>query len=109
KRTVVMSRGSFPVTTPQTEVTSEPVDILADRLTGETEKGDVWIFGGGEVARAFLNQRRCDTLELCIVPVVIGDGIPLFGPGAQPRHLRLTRTRHFDSGLVCVDYDVLAD
>ena len=43
-----------------------------------------------------------------MVPVVIGDGIPLFGPGTQPRQLRLTRAKHYDSGLVCLDYDVLA-
>ena len=54
KRTVVMTRGNFPVTTPQTEITSEPVNVIADRLARETTNGDVWIFGGGEIARAFL-------------------------------------------------------
>lgn len=107
KRTVVMTRGNLTATTPETEVTSDPVDIVADRLARDTH-GDVWIFGGAEVARAFLNQRRCDTVELCIVPIVIGSGIPLWGPDTQPHQLRLTRARHFDSGLVCVDYDVLA-
>ena len=108
KRTVVMTRGSFPVTTPQTEISSESVDTIADRLARETTNGDVWIFGGGEIARVFLSRRRCDTLELCVVPVVIADGILLFGPGTQPRQLRLTRAKHYDSGLVCLDYDVLA-
>jgi dihydrofolate reductase len=108
KRTIVMSRAGFAPTTPQTEVSSEPVDVVADRLARETTNGDVWIFGGGEIARAFFNQRRCNTLELCIVPVVVGDGIPLFGSGTLPRDLRLTSAKHFDSGLVCLTYDVLA-
>ena len=107
KRTVVMTRTGFGATTPLTDVSSEPAGIVADRLARETTNGDVWIFGGGEVARAFLNQGRCDTLELCVVPVVVGEGIPLFGRGTLPRQLRLTRAKHYDSGLVCLDYDVL--
>jgi dihydrofolate reductase len=108
KRTVVMTRTSFRATTPLTDVSSEPVGIVADRLARETTNGDVWIFGGGEIARAFFNQGLCDTLELCVVPVVIGDGIPLFGPGTRGSQLRLKRAKHYDSGLVCLDYDVLA-
>jgi dihydrofolate reductase len=38
----------------------------------KTIDGDVWVFGGGEVARAFLAAGRLDTLELCIVPHLIG-------------------------------------
>ena len=107
KRTVVMTRSTVAVSTPGTEISSEPVGILADRLARETTGGDIWIFGGGEIAREFLNARRCDTLELCIVPVLVGQGIALFGPGTPPSGLRLTGTQRFDSGLVCVDYDVL--
>ncbi len=108
KRTIVMSRAGFTATAPLTEVSSEPVGVVADRLARETTSGDVWVFGGAEIARAFLNQRRCDTLELCIVPVIVGDGIALFGAGTLPHNLRLTRAKHYDSGLVCLDYDVLA-
>ena len=108
KRTVVMTRNALVVSTPETEVSTEPVGVLADRLARETTGGDVWLFGGGEIARAFLNAGRCDALELCIVPVVIGDGIPLFGAGTQARGLRLTRAKHYDNGLVCLDYEVLA-
>jgi len=107
KRTVVMARNAVTVSTAGTEVSAEPVGVLADRLARETNSGDVWIFGGGEIARAFLSARRCDTLELCIVPVVIGDGIPLFGPGSPACGLRLTRAKHYDNGLVCLDYEVL--
>jgi dihydrofolate reductase len=107
KRTVVMTRGSPAITTPDTETSTEPVGVLADRLARETTSGEVWIFGGGEVARAFMDADRCDTLELCIVPHVIGAGIPLFGPGTPPRNLRLTRLQQYDQGLVCIDYGVL--
>jgi dihydrofolate reductase len=60
----------------------------------------------GEVARAFLGAGR-DTLELCIVPHLIGQGIPLFSGDTRPSNLRLTRSRQCPNGLVCLDYDVL--
>jgi dihydrofolate reductase len=90
-----------------TTASAEPVETIADRLAAETADGDVWIFGGGEIARAFLAAGRLDTLELCIVPHLIGQGIPLFGEGTRPSNLRLTRSRHYPNGLVCFDYDVL--
>jgi dihydrofolate reductase len=108
KRTVVMTRRALTPATPDTDASAEPVDALADRLVTETTSGDIWVFGGGEVARSFLSARRLDTLELCVVPILIGDGIALFGPGTCESGLRLTMLRQYANGLVRLDYDVLA-
>jgi dihydrofolate reductase len=107
KRTVVMTRRPLTPTTPDTEASSDPVETIAQRLARETTRGDVWVFGGGELARAFLAADRLDTLELCIVPVLIGEGLPLFGPGTRASNLRLTRMQPYANGLVCVDYEVM--
>jgi dihydrofolate reductase len=109
KRTVVMTRRRFAPSPPDTECSDVPVEALADRLAKETTNGDVFVFGGGEVARSFLNARRLDTLELCIVPVLIGDGISLFGQGTRRCGLRLVATQRYANDCVRVDYDVLAD
>jgi dihydrofolate reductase len=105
KRTVVMSRRPSTPETPDTEVTADPLSTLADRLAAESAS-DIWIFGGGEVARAFLAAGRLDTFELCIVPVLVGDGIALFGPGTPPRSVRLAMTQPYANGLVRMDYEV---
>jgi dihydrofolate reductase len=104
---VVMTRRPLTPTTPDTEASSDPVETIAQRLARETTRGDVWVFGGGELARAFLAADRLDTLELCIVPVLIGEGLPLFGPGTRASNLRLTRMQPYANGLVCVDYEVM--
>ena len=104
KRTIVMTRRPLTPATPDTEATAEPVPVLAERLAAE--RNDVWIFGGGEIARAFLAAGRLDTLELCIVPVLISEGIALFGPGTAPSNLRLTMTKPYANGLVRLDYEV---
>src|SRR5262245_7557711 len=106
KRTIVMTRRPLQDAAAATSASSEPVETVADRLAAETAAGDVWVFGGSEVARAFLAAGRLDTLELCIVPHLIGKGIALFGDGTQPSNLRLTRSRQYSNGLVCLDYDV---
>jgi dihydrofolate reductase len=106
---VVMSRIALRPATPDTEVSAEPLETLADRLVRETTDGDIWVFGGGEVARAFLAAGRLDTLELCVVPVLLGDGIALFGSGIPASNLRLTMSRQYWNGLVRVDYDILRD
>src|SRR5262249_16689606 len=41
------------------------------------------------------------------VPHLIGQGISLFGGDTRPSNLRLTRSRPYPNGLVCLDYDVL--
>jgi len=107
KRTIVMTRRPLPDPPPAIAASAEPVDMIANRLAAETQDGDVWVFGGGQVARAFLAAQRMHTVELCVVPHVIGQGIPLFGVGTRPSNLRLTRLRQFPKGLVCLDYDVL--
>jgi dihydrofolate reductase len=107
KRTVVMTRRSLTPTTPDTEISVATVETVADRLAAETRAGDVWVFGGGEIARAFLNARRVDTLELCVVPLVIGAGIPLFGPGTPPLALRLITARSYPKDLVRLDYEII--
>ena len=45
--------------------------------------GRIWMFGGGELARQFLDAGLLDTIETGIIPIVLGAGIPAFG-GAQP-------------------------
>jgi dihydrofolate reductase len=39
---------------------------------------NIWLSGGGELARSFLEQGLIDEISLGVVPVLIGSGIPLF-------------------------------
>jgi dihydrofolate reductase len=107
KRTIVMTRNPFTPPTPDTECSDAPAEEIADHLAADTAEGDVWIFGGGEIARAFLRWGRVDTLELCVVPLLLGDGIALFGPGTRSTTLRLKASKAYENGLMCLDYDVL--
>jgi dihydrofolate reductase len=64
---------------------------------------------GGVVIQSFLREGLIDDVTLSIIPVVLGDGIPLFGGGGPGRRLRLQGTQAFASGLVQLTYDVTND
>ena len=64
---------------------------------------------GGAVIRLFLREGLIDDITLSIVPVLLGDGIPLFDDAIPERRLRLAGSQAFASGLVQLRYDVQRD
>ncbi len=78
---------------------------LAARLRQETDK-DIWLMGGGESLRAFHAADLVDRWELAVMPVLLGQGIPLF-----PRHpdglssLRLVECKSYSNGVVGLHYE----
>lgn len=60
---------------------------------------------GGKTIRGFLNAGLIQRLTITKVPILIGKGIPLFGPLARDIKLRHIETRHFSNGLVQSTYE----
>lgn len=81
----------------------EPAEIVA-RLEA-TGARNLYLDGGLTVQR-FLRAGLVDRLVLTRVPVLIGEGLPLFGPLAHDVRLRHVATRSFPSGLVQTEYAV---
>jgi dihydrofolate reductase len=61
---------------------------------------------GGITIQRFLSAGLVERLIVTRVPVLIGDGIPLFGSLPRDVRLRHVMTRHYPSGLVQTEYDV---
>ena len=80
-----------------------PADIVA-RLTADGVQHAY--IDGGITAQRFLRAGLIQRLIITRVPVLIGTGIPLFGPTDQDIRLRHVATRHFPSGLVQSEYEV---
>jgi len=64
---------------------------------------------GGITVQRFLRAGLIQRLIVTRVPVLIGAGIPLFGPTGRDIHLRHIATRQYASGLVQSEYEVLAE
>jgi dihydrofolate reductase len=62
--------------------------------------------GGGEIIASFLDEDAIDEFVISVVPVFIGDGIPLIARRHRHVPLTLRATEPFDDGLVQLHYDV---
>jgi dihydrofolate reductase len=66
---------------------------------------DIWMMGGGELARVFLAEDLIDELYLGIIPTLIGKGIPLFPPGYPQREFTLVRNTTYSRGMIALIYE----
>jgi dihydrofolate reductase len=64
----------------------------------------IWLMGGGELAGEFLRADLVDDMELSIVPILHGEGIPLFPTGFPQRDFVLVESRTYSKGLVSLKY-----
>jgi dihydrofolate reductase len=87
------------------EFTSTAPEKLIVSLRKQAGK-DVWLCGGGELARDFLRQGLVDEVELGIVPVLLGEGIPAFPQGFPEKALKLTGCVEYKGGVVGLTYSV---
>jgi dihydrofolate reductase len=63
---------------------------------------------GGITIQRFLASGVVDRLVITRVPVLIGDGVPLFGPLPRDISLRHIATRSYNDGLVQSEYEIVA-
>ena len=77
---------------------------LAEPDKSETDK-DIYIWGGGSVITQFIALDLLDELDIAVLPVLLGDGIPLFGRTGRLKKLKLTDcTKFAKSGIVLLQY-----
>jgi dihydrofolate reductase len=62
--------------------------------------------GGGDVIASFLDEGAVDDFVISIVPIFIGEGIPLIAHRHRHAPLRLKSVRRFPDGVVQVHYHV---
>ena len=77
----------------------------AKRVKHENGK-DIWLMGGGDIIASFLDADAIDEFIVSIVPVFIGEGIPLIAPRHRHVPLRLRSAKRFPDGVVQVHYSM---
>jgi dihydrofolate reductase len=65
---------------------------------------NIWHMGGGELARDFLKADLVDELYLGVVPVLLGEGIPLFPSGFPQRNFTVIENKTYSKGLISLRY-----
>lgn len=87
------------------EVMSRAPEHLIEELAGRGVRHAY--IDGGRTIQGFLERGLIQELIITRIPVLIGTGIPLFGPLSKDIRLRHVYTRQFGSGLVQSRYEVM--
>lgn len=103
----VFSRHLQKSSLPGFEFINEPIKPFAERLRAQPGK-NIWMMGGGEIIAAFLDEGEIDEFSIHVIPVLIGEGIPLIQPSHRLIPLKLLATRKFPDGIVHLNYRVAA-
>ena len=67
---------------------------------------DIWLFGGGTLFRSLLDAGLVDTVEVAVMPVLLGSGIPLVPPGGTTKLVLADQKTLPASGIVVLSYCV---
>lgn len=84
-----------------------PIEILVTELRQQDGK-DVLV-GSPSLIIQLLNLHLIDEIQLCIQPVVIGKGLPLFDKIKERTVFKLLRSKVFGSGAMVVYYGMRED
>jgi dihydrofolate reductase len=105
-RTVVFSRQAPPADAPSgVEFAGGEIAAFVRRLRAAPGK-DVWLMGGGDLIASFLDAHAIDEFVISVVPVFIGDGVPLIARRHRHVPLALLSSERFDDGVVQLRYRV---
>lgn len=84
-----------------------PPDLSRVTTLKEQDGSDIYLCGGGVFAGWLLAQQQIEVLKIKLNPVILGEGIPLFGGTLGTYHLILTERETFDEGPQILTYDVV--
>lgn len=91
KKCFVYTKAPFESTAGIETTTLPPVKLLED--IRQTHTGDIWLMGGGEIIRQFLENNLIDRYYIYIMPALLGGGVRLFPEGFPPATLSLESTQ----------------
>ena len=78
------------------------------RSLREREGKDIALFGGASLFRSLLDAGQVDTVEVSLVPVLLGTGISLMPPPYGAVALKLTKHRVLPTtGTLSLEYDIV--
>ena len=104
-KTYVFSRTLRPQDHPAVTVVADKAEETVAALRKGRGK-DIWLFGGGELFRCLARAGLVDRVEVALMPVLLGGGIPLLPPPADRVRLKLIGHKVYKAGEVGLEYAV---
>lgn len=102
---VVFSRTLRPATHPGVRIVNDDPREVVTALKAKPGR-DIWLYGGGDFFRSLLNAGLVDTVEVAVVPVLLGSGVPLLPPGTATKLTLADQKTLSASGIVALSYSI---
>ncbi len=96
----VLTSTPLPEGTPEGVLSASSPAELVELMATAGIDGDVHLVGGPATMQAFREIGALAEVWLHLVPIMLGSGLPLLPPGAEPLALNLRSTRSFPDGVV---------
>ena len=90
---------------PGVEFVSESIPEFVGKVQAMRGK-NIWMMGGAGIIASFLDAGAIDEFSIHVIPVMIGEGIPLVAPRHRNIPLELISARSFPDGVVHLNYSV---
>ena len=105
--TYVFSRTLRQTDCPGVTVVSDHPEVTLAALKEKPGK-DIWLFGGGSLFRSLLELGIVDSVEVAIIPVLLGGGVPLLPDRETLAELKLTKHKVYaKTGTMVLEYAVI--
>ena len=101
--TVVMTKRELPSTRESVEFYSGDLKRLVGEILAP-RYGNIWLVGGAMLGQSFLRLGLVDEIRLMIAPVILGDGLHLFGDSGTEQKWHLKNVVAYKNGFVELSY-----
>ena len=106
KKSYVFTRQKEPMRRENNvEFVSGDIGEFVRQLKENTEK-DIWLVGGSQLIKVFLEENLVQDLIVFVVPIILGSGIPLFDRIGKEIRLTTEKVERYENGLVRLEYKI---
>ncbi len=109
KRSLIVTSRPIGNPPPRVEAWHKGVPaLIAELRAAEAEDGEAWVVGGAALQAAFIAAGAVDSLEVFVLPVLLGAGVPMFPRSEKGANLELSGTGALPMGMVRLAYKFAA-
>lgn len=102
-RNYVFSRTPQQSAEPEFTFVNGPIKRFVQELRAQPGK-NIWMMGGGGIIASFLDEGEIDEFIIHVIPILIGEGIPLLEPRHRSIPLKLLSAKAFPDGVLRLNY-----
>jgi dihydrofolate reductase len=105
-RVLVFSRSLRQADHPGVTIVADDAAAVVASLRAESSGGEIWLYGGAALFGSLLAAGQVDRVEVTLIPILLGGGVPLLPRGARRAVLTLESLERYPSGQVSLHYAV---